>query len=426
MHPRNLFRSIVVLVAASAALGGCGGRGFDPASKIKGLRVLAVKKEVLGVMTDQGHPDAYGAPGQRVSLNMLYVDEKSTEEHKRPIQIQWFGQAPFNCFNPPGDLYAGCFRGLVGGGTGPRDAGAMPRGDGEASSEASAPEEAGATLDAGLAEGGPSDGALDAAIADALADRELRDAGGADLEAAAPEASDVDGSTPGGVPDLTSSYAIDIPALDAPDNIVRAVPGTAAPYGLAFAFFALCAGQFTLVPNATPGAFPLTCVDGDGKVLGSDDFVAGYTAVYVYDPHPAMGEAITNNNPVVTGFQFDGETVDPAHPPHVMRCASTSSDDCPTHAVKAMIDKDQTMEEDVGARGPDGQRVNEQDWVAFYATGGSFAHDLRLVSDATAGWNDDHGTDWHIPSDPGPAKIWAVVHDNRGGVGWVSMSVIVD
>src|SRR5689334_12724382 len=100
--------SIALAAALSVPIVGCSGGGFDPASKIKGLRVLAVQKEVASVTSDKGLADAYGVPGQPIQLKMLYVDQKSTPDNPRPIQIAWFGdQWPFQCFNPPADAYSG-------------------------------------------------------------------------------------------------------------------------------------------------------------------------------------------------------------------------------------------------------------------------------------------------------------------------------
>src|SRR5439155_13304884 len=60
----------VGIVAASAALlwSACGGAGFEPSSKIKGLRVLALQKE-----------PAYPHPGETVDLKLLYWDGKASD-----------------------------------------------------------------------------------------------------------------------------------------------------------------------------------------------------------------------------------------------------------------------------------------------------------------------------------------------------------
>ena len=45
--------------------------------------------------------------------------------------------------------------------------------------------------------------------------------------------------------------------------------------------------------------------------------------------------------------------------------------------------------------------------------------DVKLLNDGVTGWNDAFEDEYFAPKEPGPVRIWAVVHDNRGGVGWV-------
>jgi hypothetical protein len=62
--------------------------------------------------------------------------------------------------------------------------------------------------------------------------------------------------------------------------------------------------------------------------------------------------------------------------------------------------------------------------VAWYATGGRFDGAQTGRSEAEA---DETSTAnvWHAPSAPGPVRLWAVIRDARGGVGWQSYSVEV-
>jgi hypothetical protein len=76
-----------------AALAGCE-PGFEPPSKVTGLRVLAVRPE-----------PASGSPGVPVALSMLVADGKTEpDEPERPLQIAWL----LGCHNPPTRLYYGC------------------------------------------------------------------------------------------------------------------------------------------------------------------------------------------------------------------------------------------------------------------------------------------------------------------------------
>jgi hypothetical protein len=48
------------------------------------------------------------------------------------------------------------------------------------------------------------------------------------------------------------------------------------------------------------------------------------------------------------------------------------------------------------------------------------------VNDATRGWNEKNEAEYTAPAEPGPVRVFAVVHDNRGGVAWVEGKIIVD
>jgi hypothetical protein len=123
----------------------------------------------------------------------------------------------------------------------------------------------------------------------------------------------------------------------------------------------------------------------------------------------------------VSGWTFDHASVDPANPPRVAIC----SGDCPKHAIEPVIDR-ASAEVDPTATSADGTQRLEQLWISYYASDGTVANDVRLVNDATTGWNDDHGTDWTPPSEPTPAHLWAVVHDNRGGMSWTELDVVAE
>lgn len=223
--------------------------------------------------------------------------------------------------------------------------------------------------------------------------------------------------------------------------------GNNAAYGVAFVFFAVCAGELTIVPRTEEAAFPFGCRGDDGALLGSDDFVAGYTSIYAYD-------TFSNNNPVVTGFRFNGQdldradvclneeclAVDGAEPlpeldcsdaEQAKRCVPTCSDDgeseCPSIGFRPIIDKEDPLNQDIDDASAQllGRRVGEQMWINYYTSAGGFRSPVRLLNDATSGWNDNFGTDFYAPSAPGPARIWAVAHDNRGGAAWVGINIQV-
>jgi hypothetical protein len=208
------------------------------------------------------------------------------------------------------------------------------------------------------------------------------------------------------------------------------------PYGIAYVFFAICAGQLGPVPTSASAQFPLGCYDPAGKPLGPDDFIVGYSAVYAY-------RDFRNQNPAIDGFSFNGVEVPPvcigadclaAEPapldcsqpevPCIFGCAHDGSDDCPPYDIRPLLDPSIAEQDQVSAVAY-GSNASEQMWIRYYADRGALQSDLRLLNDALAGWNADHGTEFRAPRDPGLVNLWAVVYDNRGGMNWVRIQVLV-
>ncbi|HYP74388.1 MAG TPA: hypothetical protein VER12_00450 [Polyangiaceae bacterium] len=316
---------------------------------------------VLGVQKDV----PYAQPGDTVNLQMLWQDASPLAGPDRTISIAW--SPP--CYDPPGDLYYACFSDLD-------NLGAMVTQDRENPERVSVPIPA----------------------------------------------------------DIISSRP---PAMDGSKNPT---------YGLTYVFFAACAGELTLLPTSGDSAFPVGCKDASGKLLGADDFVAGYTSIYSF-------QGISNNNPWISGFEFRGTALESGFcvgedclplagsaPPAEIdcdkaeqsaRCVPTCADDgdgtCPGYSFRPTIDKNDSRNQDrddVSAQLL-GTNVGEQMWINYYADAGGFKSPLRLLNDATNGWNDDYGTEFYAPKEPGLVRIWAVAHDNRGGAAWSGITLKV-
>jgi hypothetical protein len=338
------------VLAFTLGLSACG-PSFDPPSELKSLRVLGVQKD-----------KPYAKPGDEVNLQMLWHD--GSEDAGRPVIRAFLS----GCFNPVGDLYAGCFTSFA--------------------------DPANVRFEVG-------------------------------------ESDDFSFTIPS---DLITSRP---PPPDPKQP----------PYGLSFVFFAVCAGDRLELVEPTPDAgFPLRCLDEDGTPLGSDDFVAGYTQVYVFDE-------FENQNPIVTGFSFrdvDHDVEDPfscvgeecvaeaQNPVDVSsvvcedqaeRCISRCADDgevgkCDEFPLRPLIDPASAEPDSITAAAY-GRNYEEQVWVNYYATRGALRSPVRLVNDATGGFNDDYGTKFLAPKEPGPVRLFAVVHDNRGGMSWSGTTIWV-
>ncbi len=214
-----------------------------------------------------------------------------------------------------------------------------------------------------------------------------------------------------------------------PADIVssRERPAVGPYYGIAYLFFAVCAGTIKAIPpsgGGQAGSFPLGCFDEAGNQLGADSFVPGYTQIYAFD------DDRLNQNPRVQGFTVDGasaaEGLDQAV--KVARCsvsdeerkapASCSKQDpaeiCTTYKLDIVAD-DTVAELDPDSSSSDGEPLKEVVWVDYFVDRGDLDTEIKLVNDATTGLIEDHSTTYLPPTEPGLVTVWAVVHDARGG-----------
>ena len=216
-----------------------------------------------------------------------------------------------------------------------------------------------------------------------------------------------------------------------PEDIVSSRPEPAAGphYGIAYVFFAACAGQLRPGNLENPGGgqvsdFPLECVDSEGNVLDSDSFIIGYTQVY------SFADERLNANPPLEGLTFEGEpmseNLDEA--PTVPRCPATyderrtascgdnPTEDCTVYQLAPIFTEGQLVaERDPEGESIDGEPIDEVVWVSYFVTDGDVDPQLALVHDAREGRQSDIATEWTAPDKPGLYSVWAVVRDQRGG-----------
>lgn len=348
----------LALFGAGPAASGCA-PGFDPPSKIQGLRVFAAPADL-----------PYANPGDDVTFELSYEDAPSdTSEGGRAIQILWIG----GCFNPEGDQYYACY---------PQFAELL-----------------------GAMSGG--------------------------------------GSPPKGLLGVGPTFTLTIP-----DDIVTRRPpppeGGGGRYGMAYVFFAACAGELRPVApdsDGKAGSFPIGCFDEAGQRLGAESFVPGYTQVYVFE------DGRTNANPTISALTLgrDGESgaapipEDTEDLPVVERCDVTeetrrtaacnkgeeSTKGCTTYTLKAIVARD-VAELDPGATTADGDPMRESVWLDYYADQGDLGSSVKLVSDANGQYIEDHEATWIPPATPGVATIYVAAHDSRGGASVVRRQVRVE
>ncbi len=210
------------------------------------------------------------------------------------------------------------------------------------------------------------------------------------------------------------------------------------PYGIAYVYFAACAGDLKPIQVDTSGAmptYPLGCFNKEtGEKLGQDDFVVGYTAVYAY-------EKLTHSNPSISGFWYVDKPVTPdcigvdcvkSEPPATAETTPACDDDtlcvpaceaeddtCPAYQIYPIIDRPTEAESERTAQG------EEQIWIQYLSDGATFTKDLTLGRDPSAGWIADYSTEFMAPAEPGLIYIWAVVRDSLGGQNWARIRVLV-
>lgn len=304
----------------------------------------------------------YAQPGEEVNLQLLWHDAKGP----RNVQRAFIG----GCVNPPSDLYYGCF--------------------GEFAKSAAA----------------------------------------------------------GQVPELQFG---DTFSVTLPKNIIssRPVPEEGRErYGVYIVFFAVCAGTLTFDTNVDPNSagstgLPVRCLDEAGEPLASEDFVVGYSSIYSFEGVDNANPAFALDESGGTHFQVAGASV-PADcvgeacqgAPAVEvdcdaepeRCIDACADDgdgsCPEIQVEPAIDEQDNVElDDVSSR-LFGTDVTEQMWVNYYVDRGSLS-EVRLLNDATTGWNAEYRGELRAPKAPGPLQIWSVIHDNRGGMEFARVTLQV-
>jgi hypothetical protein len=152
-------------------------------------------------------------------------------------------------------------------------------------------------------------------------------------------------------------------------------------------------------------------------------------------------EYVPNNNPVLADLLFDPAGV--ALP--LYAAGQTSPAAAATIAANQLV----TLQADFSADSAETflvwnvvtlslERQRESLTVSWFATGGSFDHDVTghaggaVTGDAgqTDAATSDAGQTftqnvWRAPETPGPVYLWAVLRDNRGGVDFAAAQIVV-
>jgi len=385
---------------------------FDSPSRLKSLRVLAVQKD-----------KPYARPGDTVTLKMLLDDPAHPEP--RGVKIGWFA----GCVNPPGDLYAGCFAELAGVKLPGRPEPKIQVGQGLTFSF-QVPED--------IISGWPRQ-QLPRQVPYGIAYVFFTACPG-EVRIVPPEGTDVStlpvqciGSS--GEQLGADDFVIGYTAVFAYDKLTNKNPiitgfklegSPIAPECIGDACVALEAEElgFTL-PGADGGA-------GDGGSMKEGGLLG---------EGGRLGDAglLGDAGPFGDGGAADGGSdggqggKKPAPTPRAPKdpcddqgfgcfdvCTEAKLSDCPKHEIEVELDP-KSAEHDTALEASDGKTLLEQMWVNYYVDAGKLQGDVKLLNDATLGWNDKHATKVLVPRQAGMFHLWAVAHDNRGGTQWARL-----
>ncbi len=325
--------------------------GFDPPSKVEGLRILAVTADA-----------PYAHPGQKVTMRMTVADGAHPTD-PRGIQIVWLG----GCIDPEGDQYFLCFQQfaeklaplLKGGGKGPLPPDVQPD-------------------FTGVANGTPDAHAFTFTVPDDIVSRRPPPGDGPHYGIEYVFYAACAGKLAPAPFTLLGSKVPEFPlqCLDAdgnPQGPDSFVPG----YTQIYAFED---GRTNVNP-------PTAAVTLDGLPLPTDPTLAPKVALCPVSDAERQKRGCARRG--------------------------TGIGDCEQHDLGATIpDAAEVMPDESDERGGS---LREVVWVSYFADAGDVDSSVKLVSDSRKGYQDDHGTSWTAPDHAGLVQIWAVTRDQRGG-----------
>jgi hypothetical protein len=357
--------SVLGAPATASLSAGCAA-GFDPASKVSSLRVLAVTPS-----------NPYPEPGETIKFTMTFHDGYEDPEEgavTRPITVLWLG----GCFDPPSDQYFGCYEQF-----GPLFQGGL--------SGASLP-----PLCSDSAPGTPFEYVKAGLFCDTF-----------DLKI--PE--DVVTRRP--KPDVGPHYGISYVFFAACAGTIGLVPpdgtGRAPDFPLGCFDGDKRLGPESFVPGYTQVyTFADERQNENPEVLGLS---LGGEAMPEEDDFDKL--------PVVKACPL---TEDERRNPG---CDQSAREACAEYSVQALVRPD-VGEVDPDATGEEGGELTEAVWVSYFVDRGDISPGIKLVNDAVAGFNPNIATSFLPPAEAGFATIWAVVRDARGGTGVIKRMVRVE
>jgi hypothetical protein len=190
------------------------------------------------------------------------------------------------------------------------------------------------------------------------------------------------------------------------------------PVATAYVFMVACAGHVERIPRRgglAPNAVPLGCFNSRHEQLGENDFVLGFTRVFIFATR-------RNVIPTLDGVTFEGSLVDPAKGITTGKCVKNKQGDCNTVKLDTLF-QDSTSETDPDNINVDGVVAREAIYVDWFTSIGKFSTDRKILFDAYLGRPPKTEIEFTPPEEPSKGKVWAVLHDNRGGTTWLEIPI---
>lgn len=209
----------------------------------------------------------------------------------------------------------------------------------------------------------------------------------------------------------TTSITIPPTALDG----VAVQPGATDRVVTAYNFVVACAGHVERIPlksGLAVNQLPVACFDDEtGLELDSGSFVVGFTRVFVFDSR-------RNTIPTLDAVSFEGKDLDPAAGVKTGKCVKDDNGACKTVKFNVRF-PDANAEIDPDNVDSNGNVLRETIYVDWFASHGRFKSDRKIVYDGNLGRPPKSDVEYEPPNDPVTGgRIWAVLHDNRGGTVW--------
>jgi hypothetical protein len=201
-------------------------------------------------------------------------------------------------------------------------------------------------------------------------------------------------------------------SAEVPSDVLDGRPsmGGEPPNGTIIVFSMACAGhvEFLGTSATSPEGLPFGCFDAAHRNVGPSGFVFAFTRIFVFANR-------TNANPVIDQLTFAGHPVDASAGITMDHCANANK--CPTMPLDTSVPSS-SQEIDPSTQGPSKEPLREEIWVNYFLTSGSVQDDVRLLYDPVSGAVPGSADALTAPTAPGDGVLFAVVHDNRGGVAW--------